>query len=240
MLYENSDLPKGSLKNPYIYTNFVSTVDGKVQVVPNWKSYWPIGSNTDHKVLTELRAFSDILIHGSQTAKSFKFVSSIQTSNLEAIRKSRGVSIHLPYIITSNHPDQDLLDNLNNPKSKKAYLFTNQKARLPKNTEKIVSLVRFNEDKVKLKNILSFLGKHFGAKRILVEGGPSLVGSFLDEGLINEIFLTITPKIFGNEKGKTLSLVEGKLFPAEKIKNLKLISVKQVDNELFLRYKLVG
>jgi len=240
MLYSNNDLPEGSVIKPYIYTNFVTTVDGKVQVKADWKSYWPIGSEIDHKVLTELRAFSDVLIHGSQTAKSFKFVSSIQTPNLEAIRKSRGVSTHLPYIIMSNHPDKDLLDNLKNPKGGKAYLFTNRKARVPKYTEKIVSLVRFNKDKVKLKSIESFLGKHFGAKRILVEGGPSLLGSFLEEDLISEIFLTITPKIFGNEPGKTLSLVEGRLFPSEKIVNLDLISIKKLKSELFLRYKVIN
>ena len=51
---------------------------------------------------------------------------------------------------------------------------------------------------------------------------------------------TMTPKIFGNEPGKALTLVENRLFPAAKIKNLKLISIKQVGDELFLRYRIIN
>lgn len=51
---------------------------------------------------------------------------------------------------------------------------------------------------------------------------------------------TMTPKIFGNEAGKALTLVENRLFSAAKIKNLKLISIKQVGDELFLRYRIIN
>lgn len=79
-----------------------------------------------------------------------------------------------------------------------------------------------------------------GYKNILVEGGPTLLGSFLKKNLMDEIFLTIAPKIFGSEKGSTLTLVENYLFPKEAIKKLKLLSVKQIENELYLRYKVLN
>jgi len=78
-----------------------------------------------------------------------------------------------------------------------------------------------------------------GYRNVLVEGGPTLLGSFLKEHLLDEIFLTIAPKIFGSKTGATLTLVEGILFPPNKIKNLQLLSVKQVKNELFLRYRVL-
>lgn len=78
-----------------------------------------------------------------------------------------------------------------------------------------------------------------GYKNVLVEGGPTLLGSFLKENLIDEIFLTIAPRIFGTEPGKTLTLVEGILFKPAKIKQLKLLSVKKKEDELYLRYCLV-
>ena len=81
-----------------------------------------------------------------------------------------------------------------------------------------------------------------GYKYVLVEGGPTLLGSFLKEGLIDEIFLTIAPKIYGTPHHggagpTTLTLVEGILFLPNKFK-LKLISVKKIKDELFLRYAL--
>lgn len=76
-----------------------------------------------------------------------------------------------------------------------------------------------------------------GYKYVLVEGGPTLLGSFLKMGLIDEIFLTIAPKIYGSKMGSTQTLVEGILLPPNQYK-LKLISVKKIKDELFLRYSV--
>lgn len=78
-----------------------------------------------------------------------------------------------------------------------------------------------------------------GYKNILVEGGPTLLGSFLKQNLIDEIFLTITPKIFGSEQDATLTLVEKILFTPDQIKKLQLLSVKQIADEVYLRYRLL-
>lgn len=90
-----------------------------------------------------------------------------------------------------------------------------------------------------LPDLVSRLHKK-GYKRVLVEGGPTLLTSFLKEDLIDEIFLTISPKIFGSEKDTTLTLTEGYLFPPDKIKKFKLISVKKAGDEVFLRYRAVS
>lgn len=76
-----------------------------------------------------------------------------------------------------------------------------------------------------------------GYKHILVEGGPTLLGSFLKENLMDELFLTIAPKIYGSKPNSTLTLVEGILLPPNKFR-LKLISVKKIKNELFVRYSV--
>lgn len=79
--------------------------------------------------------------------------------------------------------------------------------------------------------------KRKGYKQILVEGGPTLLGSFLKENLMDEVFLTIAPKIYGSKPNSTITLVEGILLPPNKLK-LKLISVKKIKDELFLRYSV--
>lgn len=77
-----------------------------------------------------------------------------------------------------------------------------------------------------------------GYKRVLVEGGPTLLGSFLEGDLLDEIFLTIAPKIYGTKAGTTLTLVEGILFPKNSTKKLRLLSVKPIGDEVFLHYKV--
>lgn len=78
-----------------------------------------------------------------------------------------------------------------------------------------------------------------GYRNVLVEGGPTLLGAFLEANLIDEVFLTIAPKIFGTKEGTTLTLVEGILLPFNKIKKLQLLSVNLIKNELFLRYRVL-
>lgn len=87
-----------------------------------------------------------------------------------------------------------------------------------------------------LKELINGFSKK-GYKNILVEGGPTLLGSFFNEGLIDEVFLTIAPKIYGSKPFSTKTLIEGILLPPNKFK-LKLISVKEIADELFLRYEV--
>lgn len=183
-------IPKG---RPFFYTNFVQTLDGKVQVKK--MGYWPIGSKIDHQVLVELRAYADCLIHGKNLFNEFGNITrqSLQEDKFKALRKKLSKNPELPYIVGSHD-----LRQLSKDLYKKNY------------------------------------------KNVLVEGGPTLLGSFLKEGLIDEIFITIAPKIFGSSQNSTKTLVEGILLPPEKIKKLKLISVKKLGSEVFLRYKVLN
>ena len=205
MLYPNLTFKKPR-NRPFFYTNFVQTVDGKVQVkIPG---YWPIGSRKDHEVLMELRAHADALIHGGNLAREFGEITlkSLGKSSFKALRKKFGKDPNLPYFVVTTKPEE----------------FSQLKANIY--AENLDSLVKELQSR--------------GYKHILLEGGPTLLGSFLKENLIDEIFLTITPKIFGSEKGNTLTLVEGILFPPEATKKLKLLSIKPIEDEIFLRYTL--
>lgn len=206
MIYPNLKFPKIS-KRPFFYTNFVQTVDGKVAV--KREGYWPIGSQTDHEVLVELRAYADCLIHGGNLARQFGRLTleNLQKSSFKKLRRKLGKGEKLPYYVVTNHPKT-----------------------IPGGP------IIVGADLVALTKQL----RTKGYKEVLVEGGPTLLGSFLMENLMDEIFLTIAPKIFGNEKGGTLSLVEGYLFPPKTTKILKLLSVKQIGDELYLRYKILN
>ncbi len=211
MLYPKLKFVNHHKDRPFFYTNFVQTVDGKVQVLDNTKDYWPIGSKEDHDVLIELRSYADCLIHGSNLARQFGEFTfhSINKPEFKQMRTAKGKSADLPYYIITKNP-KSLSVNLKDA----ATIFAGD-----------------------LSNLVSEL-KNKGFNHVLVEGGPTLLGSFLRENLLDEIFLTISPKIFGNVKNRTLTLVEGYLFPSKSIKHLTLLSVKKLESELYLRYKV--
>lgn len=180
------------------------TLDGKVQVKS--PGYWPIGSKKDYKVLIELRAYADCLIHGGNLGREFGDITrrSLANPEFKNLRRKLGKEAVLPYYIIS-------------------------KKRTGANV--------FHLEGGLGSHLLPFLIKK-GYKNVLVEGGPTLLGSFLKENLIDEIFLTIAPKIYGSKPGKTLTLVEGYLFPKNSTKKLELLSIKPVGDELFLHYEV--
>ena len=73
-----------------------------------------------------------------------------------------------------------------------------------------------------------------GHKRILVEGGPTLFGELIAAGLVDELFLTVSPALFGRfrDDGRK-SLVQGIDLRGAK---LELLSARQDGSHLFLRY----
>ena len=223
---------------PFFYTSFVATVDGKTQVTTDAKAYWPIGSKADYEMLLELRAHADILVHGKYTALWGKTLDSLAKETFRMRRRKLGKREDLPYMVITNTPDDALTDVLANPYDMKPYLVTAENTIIPKELEGVVQHVELGDNKVDLSLLPVFLMKE-ECKSVLVEGGPTLLGGFLSLNLIDEIFLTIAPKIFGNNENVTLTMVEGVLFPPEKVKKLKLLSVKQVEDEVFLQYKVL-
>jgi len=91
--------------------------------------------------------------------------------------------------------------------------------------------------RVNLKKVLS-IAKKMGIKRILVEGGGEINWSLFSLGLVNELIVTIAPKIVGGRKATTL--VEGGGYPS--VSNGIKLQVKKVqmqnNGELVLYYKL--
>lgn len=77
-----------------------------------------------------------------------------------------------------------------------------------------------------------------GARLILCEGGPHLVGDLLRAGLLDELFLTIAPQVAGrDEEVERLAFVEGLAFSVADAPWSDLVSVRRAADHLFLRYR---
>lgn len=70
-----------------------------------------------------------------------------------------------------------------------------------------------------------------GVRAVLCEGGPRLHDSLWTAGLVDELFLTIAPKLAGGEAPR---IVEGEL---PRIEQLELAWLLEQDGELFARYR---
>lgn len=85
--------------------------------------------------------------------------------------------------------------------------------------------------------ILQFLHVGLGVKRLLHEGGPRLFGQFLAAEAVDELFLTLSPKIAGRGTAIRPGLVQGMEFKPDATPRFQLLSIKQKAEHLYLRYQ---
>lgn len=85
--------------------------------------------------------------------------------------------------------------------------------------------------------ILEFLRAQCGVSLLLHEGGSTLFGEFVAARLVDEFFLTVAPQIAGCTPDKPRpTLVSGTEFQPETAPWLRVLSVKQSGDHLYLRY----
>ena len=78
-----------------------------------------------------------------------------------------------------------------------------------------------------------------GHRLILSEGGPHAVAPLIAAGLVDELFLTVSPLLAGRPAlEQRLSLVEGADLLSAGLPEAKLLGVRRDGGHLFLRYEL--
>lgn len=68
-----------------------------------------------------------------------------------------------------------------------------------------------------------------GMRRVLVEGGGTLIAALLEAGLVDELMIYIAPRIFGGRSAPTLA--DGTGFSTTQAPRLQLVSVQEIDSE---------
>jgi riboflavin-specific deaminase-like protein len=220
-----------SSQNPYCIANFAITLDGKVASTTS--PYWPIASRLDFEVVEELRAQVDVLIHGKTTALEHRHVDFLNKPEFHELRARYGKANPYAYVVVSGHADTALVQHVSSIGDTKAIVATTSQAvidesALPENVE----IWRCGEREVDLHELCARLKEH-NLNAALVEGGPTLFGSFVSAHLIRELFLTLSPKLLG--KGQ-LSLVEAAQFMPDQVPELALLESRTEGDELYLRY----
>jgi riboflavin biosynthesis pyrimidine reductase len=71
---------------------------------------------------------------------------------------------------------------------------------------------------------------------LLCEGGGDLAARLFAARAVDEIYLTLVPRILGGARAPTLASGEG--FDPDEIPDARLASLEQHGDELFLRYEI--
>jgi riboflavin biosynthesis pyrimidine reductase len=232
---------------PSVYANFVSTIDGVVAITSVSQSNKLIraGSDADCFVMGLLRAFADVVLVGAGTLAAAPRGSWMPerafppaAAEYAALRSKLGKP-EQPEIailtgsgsIDPGHPALEAGSLVLTSDQGAALL----EGRLPPAS----TLVALGNGPVFDPQAVIGALRDRGHGLILSEAGPHGFGSLVEAGLVDELFLTVSPLLAGGSAaGDRLGLVEGVEFLSARPVATRVLSVKRQDEHLFLRYAI--
>lgn len=235
-----------SIRDGAVYANFVSSIDGITALEGGSAPSGGIISgrnDSDRFVMGLLRAFADAVLVGAGTVRAegrralwtpgyiFPAAAEAFAALRQLLKREKTPRL---VIVTARGE----LDPSGHALQAGALVLTTAAAAprlrktLPKATEvRAVS----DEGLISVNEILATL-RADGHRTILTEGGPQLFGQLVARNRIDELFLTVSPRLAG-ERHQSFGLIHGVDF-GRTFKGGRLLSVRRGDSYLFLRYAL--
>jgi riboflavin biosynthesis pyrimidine reductase len=237
---------------PYVISNFVSSIDGVAALDTKGKLTGEVISGySDHDscVMGLLRASSDAVIVGAGTLAAspqhlwtpeYVFPSySDAYKELRAGLHKEGSPIT---VIVSERGSIDPSHPVFHTGSVQVLIVTTRDGFTRLHKMDLPPWVRVSvgdtESSLSSRQVLDAITKILpSASMILVEGGPHLMGYFIAEQAVNELFLTLAPHLAGRSKEEDrMGIVAEKLLAPDHPAWGTLVSARRAGSHLFLRY----
>lgn len=228
-LWERHPSPAGP---PRLLLNMVSSVDGRATL--DGRS-GPLSDSADRQLFHGLRGAVDAVLVGASTVRVERYGRLIPDEARRRLRRSRGLHAEPLACIVSASLDLDPDIPLFGEPDAHVAILTPSSASLPQLRARVDYVRAEREGALDLSTALSEVRERFGVDSVLCEGGPHLARQLLGVGLVSELFLSISPKLAGDQPApvEALRIVAGVLDePVE----LELLGVLRSGSSLFLRY----
>ncbi len=211
---------------PFVAMNFATTVDGRATI---GGVSGPIGSAADTEMLARLRTRFDAVMIGAGTMRAERYGRLISDQETRERRERFGLPHDPLMVIVSGRLDLPWDAPLFTVGGGRVLVFTASEAEPPEVATSL-RVVR-HEGFVDLGAAMRHLRHERGIRALLCEGGPGLHAELQGAGLVDDLFLTIAPKLAGGEAPRIL---EG---PLPAVAELELAWLLEEDGELFARYR---
>ncbi|MCU0770783.1 MAG: dihydrofolate reductase family protein [Verrucomicrobia bacterium] len=216
------------------------TADGKIATAN--RAIRSFGSRHDQEHLLELRATADAVLCGASTAAEDGITLGPGSPRFRRERLRRGLAEYNLRIIASGSgrlsPRSTVFRHAFSPV---IVLSTTSAPRTRLNRLRAVAdeVALFGKAELDLPGALRWLHKRWRVRRLVCEGGGELNDAMFREGLVDELHLTICPKLFGGRNAPTLAEGAGFKQLADAVR-LRLRFCRRAGDELYLVYEVVG
>lgn len=211
---------------PYLGLNMVSSIDGKATL--DWRTKG-LSSDLDRRVFHLLRTQADAVMVGAGTVRAERYGRITKSDELRQIRVNEGlVPDALGVVVSASLDLPGDLPLLNEPEQR-VVIATASEDEIP-GVSGDVEYARTGDD---LPRLLAYLHEKHGVRSVLCEGGPTLNSFLFAAGLVDELFLTMNPKLLGGAAALTIVTGRELVEPLEPT----LVSAAEADSELYMRWR---
>jgi len=222
---------------PFVTANFAITADGRIST----RNQTPadFSSKRDKRWLVEIRATCDAVMASVKTVTSDNMTMGLPAEELRAQRVAAGRPAYPVRVLLTNRGEIDPNLRVFTKSFSPIVIFSTTRMPLPIR-EALAGKAILHLDKsdhVDLVEMMLTLRKEHGVKRLVCEGGAQAFRSLLEADLVDELHVTICPRVFGGVKAPTITGLAGAYLPSSK--KLKLRDMEVHDGECFLRYKVL-
>lgn len=217
-LYEHLVFPKAPANRPYTFINMVCTIDGKTVSDTRDQDVVGLGSKFDQTVMDRIESAADAVLQGGQTLRATNPKWNPKAPIRIGVTKSGKVPFDTQYFSAPGS---------------QAYLAC--PAKLSIQLPDHVTRINAGKEEVDPVWLAAYLRRELGIERLHVLGGSEINALFLRHDLVDELFLTIAPKV---KLGRELpTYAGGDPLPEGSIQNYELVEHHAVEGEIFLRYR---
>jgi riboflavin biosynthesis pyrimidine reductase len=214
----------------WVRANFVASIDGAIAA--DGKS-GGLSGPADRLVFTVLRSLADVVVAGASTVRTERYRQAQPGELWQRLRTGRPPAP--PIAVVTRRLELDLSDRLfgQGPDRARTIVLTTELAgeERIKEASRVADVVVAGAHTVTVQAMLDALTAR-GHHRILVEGGTMLLGQLVEEHMLDELCLTVSPVIEGGHGAGRLTSSNG---PAG-LTEMRLESVLEDDGFLLTRY----
>jgi riboflavin biosynthesis pyrimidine reductase len=214
-------------ERPFLLVNMVSSIDGRATI--DGRSKW-LGSDADTEMLVELRTIVDAVLIGPTTVRAESYGDLASPPERRARRRAAGLAERPLAVLITRTGSIPWEAGLFAAPEQPVVIYSGADLDVP-DVPAPVTVHRI--DGVIPAAALAHLRTEHDARAVLCEGGPSLLHSLLAEDLVDELFMTLTPVVVGDDSQPRI--VSGTSLPGGP-RGLDLRWVLRAGGELFLRY----
>ena len=224
-------------KLPFVFINVATTLDGKL--APANRHFVPFSSKRDQRLLLELRATADAVMAGARTVDLMPVSLGPGGAPYRRLRLHRGLAEYNLRVIVSGAGTLNPRAAIFRKRFSPIIILATGRAshaNLAKLRELADEVAVFGDEHLDFRAAFVWLREKWHVKRLLCEGGGKVNGALFRAGLVDEIYQTLCPLVFGGEHAPTMAdgpSVEN----ISQAARFRLKSLRRFGSELFLVYR---